>query len=407
MSISKIIKNQIKNFDTILIALVLNMNVLRFFLGIYETNLLLYCVYLLCIIVLFSKYHRNVRYLLAQNRKLKRLYIGFCFIMAYAFLSLIWCSSDSGFSSVIKLIIALLIAGLSTSLGVYKAKMVLIYSGVINFIYGMIILLSPDRIDGYMTADVNYLNMTLTLGFIATTCLVCFIASFYEKAISLLTIFMALLTVLFFASLMHFSARGVLLIPPIIAFCVILLEYRSNKVKSGMLLVLLAFILSFAIAYFISNASQLAVSRMTSLFEYTEDEDRLQIWSDALNGIIDNFWFVFGGGVEAFKSQNMIYPHNIFIQYLGEYGIWGLSVLLSFLFLCFKGVVRSIKMPVDSKSRICLYAIMAAFTYYLLTFNKSFSIYEGCPLYLTMTLCFSVVNDIIKSNYGISNNNNS
>ena len=386
------IKSFLCNYDALFVALVINMNVLRFFMGIYETNLALYLIYFLAIIILFSKYIKKIFAILRKEYKIRQIYTGFFFLILYAILSLTWSSNPDGcIVSAMKLLISIVIASLSLCLGIHKIKWVLYYSVLINLIYGAVILAFPARMIRYMNGDVNYLNATLTLGLSATISLSWVLVSFFKKALSLMTAVYAGMVVFFYYILVSFAARGVLLFPPLVILIFIGVNFSKNKLKAIVLLVLSIMIVHFAIDFYINNASQYAVSRMTSLFEETENEDRLSIWTNAIECILDNLWFISGGGVDAFRSYQMIYPHNILIQFLGEYGLWGLFVILNPILFILKKFKQINGYDLTSDSWTSVYGVHAAFIYYFLTFNKSFSLYEGCALYVFMFLCISVI----------------
>lgn len=74
------------NVESFLVALVMSMNILRFMLNIYDTNLLLYAIYVITAIVLLFKY--NIGNVLRFSVKIRNIYYLNVAILFFAFVTL-------------------------------------------------------------------------------------------------------------------------------------------------------------------------------------------------------------------------------------------------------------------------------------------------------------------------------
>lgn len=197
------------NVESFLVALVMSMNVLRFVLNIYDTNLLLYAIYVITAIVLLFKY--NIGKVLRFSVKIRNIYYLNVAILFFAFVTLPLTFSMDTISTLVKFIVSTVIAGLCISIPIKKIKIVLFSIVFINLAYSVLLLLYPDRSDAYMQGDANYLNVTLTIGCALTICLAYFLYTYIMKN-SLFGMAVSLsLSVFYFLILIRFAARGVLL----------------------------------------------------------------------------------------------------------------------------------------------------------------------------------------------------
>lgn len=383
------------NVESFLVALVMSMNVLKFALNIYDTNLLLYAIYVITAIVLLFKY--NIRNVLKVNKKIRNIYYLNIAILFFAFVTLPLTFSMDVVATLVKFIVSTVIAGLCISIPIKKIRIILFSIVFINLAYSILLLLYPDRIDIYMQGDANYLNVTLTIGCALTICLAYFLYtciiknSLWGMAISLS------LSVFYFLILITFTARGVLLFPPIIVLLLTTLFFKYHKFKTTIFIIILAIGLLFVFNYFMQNASDYVTGRFLRMFEDTEDESRVYIWEKSISVIFERYWFVLGGGINAFRENFGFYPHNMFIQYFGELGFLGIFSLI----YCVVYVVKEIKSLILYISRcpesITFICCLAGMLYYFLTFNKSFSIYDTCPLQIMFVLTISTIYQL-KSN---------
>ena len=380
-----LIKSLYNNVDALLVSLVLNMNVLRIFLGIQETSILLYFVYFLTIFDLFAKYRGNLRLYLKNDKIIKGITLFFGYIIIFSIISLTWSSYKGAITIIAKFTITLILTFLCLFLPAKKIRSVFIFFLGINLIYGAFFLTNPDRVYSLLGEDMNYLNTTLTLGCCFSVALVFMVMSFLENKYLRLVLW-AGLSVFFFVALLGFTARGVLLFPPVIMFFLSLFMGRKHRFKAILLIGLLILLLGFAINVFMSFASDYGASRMLRLFEDTEGEDRIELWSQCTEVMIDKLWYIFGGGVGAFSST-IFYPHNIFIHILGEFGLIPFCIFLTILYRILKSFIILNKKD-QYIYRDSLYYVVTGILYYLFTFSKSFSLYDALPLFIMIAFMY-------------------
>lgn len=373
--------------DAILISLILNVNVLRFFLNIEDTNLLLYLIYGLCIVCLYKKNNKQIARIYHKDAII-RLY--FLYWGVYLLYSLITCVLITGeYLIYIKFFISIIISLLC--IGISVRKIIIIFKSVIiiNILYVICVIINTDKVSSYMGDAVNYLNMTLTLGLCMTLSLIALVKGIYSRRYWLF--FMAsILVIIFFLGIMKFSARGVLIFPPIIAMYIAYLLRKNNMVKFMMLIAIFVVLIIGAIVYFLQNASEFALLHMTRLFESTEDESRLIVWTKSINEIIDNLWLFWGAGLNGFKYNLGFYPHNILLHMLADHGIIfaiGFLTIIIYVLRGYQMIVLNLASTKIGKAYLMCYA---SFLYYLLTFSKSFSLYDSVSLLITASLCIEL-----------------
>ena len=258
--------------------------------------------------------------------------------------------------------------------------------------YASALIINPGLADVAMGAGLNYLNATLPLGLALTLSLIKSLNAISNKGGLVISAFWLSISALFFVALVGFVARGVLLFPPLIAILMFIFMRKEHKYIAWLLIPIFLGVLILFYRYYMQNASDYAATRMMSLVESSDDEDRWALWSSAIKEIKDNYWYFVGGGIESFRYNSTIhyYPHNIFIQVIGEYGLLGIIVSIMIIWNVVKGFVRSqVEANYLGKSDL-LYCVVGAFFYYTLTFSKSFSLYDGLPLFVFIALCLSI-----------------
>ena len=345
--------NVFDNIEAILISLVLSVNVLRIFLGVSDTNLLLYLVYVFALFVLYIKYHKKIVKMIKSIRSLKMSFAFIVFIILYSIISLLWSNYESAILTCCKFIVALILAFLCIFVPSDKIKAIGVYFVLLNIIYSI--------------------------------ALVSLLIAFFNKNLLLILCWISL-SALFFISLLSFIARGVLIFPPIIALCMIPFIGKNHLRRTIFILGISIVIGYFAIQYFMDLASDYGASRMLRLFEDAEEEDRFELWQQCSFIMIEKYWYFFGGGICAFSST-IYYPHNIFLQILGEFGIIPLIVFLYMIITLFLKFFKLNK-HVSTGGKWPLYFVFVGMLYYILTFSKSFSLYDALPLFIMMALLY-------------------
>lgn len=393
MSLFKFLR---KNIDVILLSLVICMNNIRVILGVGETTIALYGLYLLCTASLFIKYGSKFLKIAVKDNTIKTFLFLIGLMVLYASVSMAWIQSSKVITTYLKFLISLSIGIVVVAMPIEKIKLTLNCIIIINVFYSIILLLLPGFADTAMINGLNYLNVTLPLGTALTITLIRSLNAVSNKGGLIMSIVWIVCSALFFASLVGFTARGVLLFPPLIAVITFFLMEKKHKIIAWLFVPLFFVVLYVFYEYYMNNATDYAASRMMRLMESSEDENRWGLWSKSINEMIDKCWFIYGGGIEAFRYNSCIhyYPHNIFIQIIGEYGIVGIIMSLLTLWYVIKGYLQSRLVANQLFEGEVLNCIIAIFAYYTLTFSKSFSMYDGLPLFVVIAFCLSVYGNL-------------
>ena len=385
-----------KNIDVILLSLVVCMNSIRVMLGLGETTIILYGLYLLCVAALFIKYGKKFSHMVVENKIVKTFFILIILMVLYAMVSQAWIQSSDVFSTYLKFLLSMSIGVVTVAMPLEKIKLTLNYIIIINVVYSLLLLLMPRLASVSMENGLNYLNATLPLGTALTITLIRSLNAVSNKGGVVISVVWIVCSALFFAALVGFVARGVLLFPPLIAALTFLFMEKEHKFVAWLLLPLFFVVLYFFYEYYMSNATDYAASRMMNLIESSEGEDRWRLWSKSINEMFDKIWFVFGGGIDAFRYNSSIhyYPHNIFIQIIGEYGLVGIIISILTLWYVIKGFIQSRSLANQMRESDVLYCTIGVFAYYTLTFSKSFSLYDGLPLFVSIAFCLSLYDQL-------------
>lgn len=367
----------------ILLSLMLNANVVRYTFNLSENSIALDGVLVLCVMV--GLYNVRDTIALKEFYKVCMFAVPIC---VYGLLSIICLESD-GIITVFKLIYLFLIYIIGMSVPYRIITKILLYTVVVNLLYTSFIIAMPEKAMEYLfQGEANYLNLTLTLGLSLTISLVYSVCNYFSYSGILRSILGLIVTSIFFLACSAFMARGTVLFPVLIAFIITSIIGIRKKVKGLVAFFILLFIISIATTYYLNSATDMAVSRMDRLFNDTEDESRVSIWLEALSVIFNNGWFILGGGVNAFTMYLGGYPHNIFLQFLGEYGFWGLIFISCIVYKSIREFYISNTM-IRIKKRFSLddmtvYITFSGMLYFLFTLSKSFSCYDAYTLFFML-----------------------
>ena len=385
------------DWDVIFLTLVVNVNILRFVMNIYDTNAVLYLIYLSALMFIVSK--NGYEFVHEEYFKLFILFGGSS--LFYLLVSCAW-TGFTNVNTVLKMSVSMAIAAASFSLPYFKIKKFIEYILYINIIYSIYLYFHPMRVSMYLQGDANYLNLTLTIGLALTISIEYLICNIYSKTSKKEIAKWLMLSILFFLALSKFTSRGTIILPVLVGIITILLIGKNEKLKSIFVLVFFSILLYFVIQIYSSNASSYAFNRMLRLFDNTSGEDRIVIWSKALNITIKNMWWLVGGGVNAYRQYQGYYPHNFFIQFIGEAGILALFFCITLVyypssrFLSVNKIFFSNANAYDK--HFTVYASFGAFLYYLLTFSKSFSCYDGIAFFIMAFISYRSSKTLLRFN---------
>lgn len=389
------------NIEVLFLALVICINCIRVVLSLGETTAILYGLYLLCLIFLIAKYKNSFQRVLNTDGTVRKFMLFIILILIYASFSLLWIPSDAVFSIYLKFVLSFGISIWTVAMPIEKIKRTLNSIIVINVVYALILILFPNIADKALGSGLNYLNATLPLGLALTMTLIKSLNAISKKGGRvIMSVLWIAISALYFVALVGFMARGVLLFPPIISLLIFLFMKNGRRYVTWLLVPLFLGVLYLFFIYYLENAHDYATSRMLNLLESTEEEDRWELWSKALSEIKNRLWFIVGGGIEAFRYDSAIhfYPHNIFIQIIGKYGLLGIIISAMTLWHVSKGFIQSRILANQMHESDVFYCVTGAFAYYTLTFCKSFSLYDGLPLFIMIAFCLSVFGKFRKLN---------
>ena len=377
-----------ENIDVLLLALIICMNINRFYVA-GASNRITYPIYLLFIVItFFSNRELNGKFFKVRcsNPAVLILSITICFSSFFGSILL----GKESMQMTIKLIVSLIIAYGSSLFTTDKIKRTIVYLVVYNFIYSIILLLEPDKAVSIMrSGTMTYLNITMTLGLVLTICLCQVLMIMYGLKKDKKTLFTYVFLAVFMLFVMSgFNSRGTIIIP-IIAFIVVLLLVAPQKpIKIFGVIVAATVLLTIGYNIYIENASSYALNRMLRLFNDTYSEMRLGLWERYIKEIIEHHWYIFGGGANVSRISLGYYPHNLYLQLIGEYGIIGLlfgvvgTVFIISRIIIFWKIVRR-NCDVDAFDNISVaFVCISCLVYYFLTFMKSFSFFDAYPLFI-------------------------
>lgn len=173
------------------------------------------------------------------------------------------------------------------------------------------------------------------------------------------------------------NSRGPLL--SLIICAAIIIFVRVRKLPISRVIFILTLFIVFIIILFTLLPSQVT-NRYIELIDQKQGSDRiafytintrLDFWETSIKLFLDdirNFFIGIGsGGFKGiFVLQGIIYPHNIFLEVLCEFGLIGLILLCWHLFSILLRAMRRIFQSIDREKKILLFAFLMASVFNLL-----------------------------------------
>lgn len=376
---------------SILLASLICLNGVRCILNISESNMIINMIYILFIVLCLPRFFQNN----SENRLLKK--IGLPYICVSLFLGLmcvITGIADSQYTSMLKLIVIIAMGFCIIQLDESEINLSLNIAAVISTIYVIYVILKINDVNRYISRGSNYLNVTLPIGLMLsvflTRVLLC-IAN--RKKISALIYF--LLSSIHLYSLFLFSARGSILIPIVTVLLLAMLIGKKNIKTFITVIIVLCIVGIIGYYFFTKYANSYLTTRMSNLFVASKSEDRWQIWDSYIELIKSKHLWIVGGGTNYSQRYFGIYPHNFYLQMIGEFGFIGIAYSMVSTFIVVKSVFFKYRFLRDNaceteNSAFIYYQILAALLYVFLTFMKSFSIYDSALLIIFFSLSLSM-----------------
>ena len=390
---------QVQLFDVLLVFTIC-MNAVRFFMNTAESTVSIYGIYIILFaLALFRVIGKQQYKKISKEHSLLILFL--VSLNIYSIVNAIVVDT-SGLVDAGKLLILSMIAFECSFTEASRIKKII--NGIIflNIVYALLMIGKTERIYSFQNQGANYLTMTMTIGLSLTMCISKILTKLYErKNKKFLTgmeknifLFQIIASCILFYALTLFTARSSLLFPILALVPFIFLESKFDRKKF-----IVVFIVACVIAYagyqlFLNNAEEYILSRMQRLFTSMSEEDRWMIWGRCIELIINNKWYLFGGGINCFEQAIGYYPHNLYIQLVGEYGLIGVSASIGFTYYLtisiFKKMGEVFLLYHNSDFKYYFFQIVTGCLYLWLTYMKSFTLYDSGPLLFFIGLCFSL-----------------
>ena len=241
----------------------------------------------------------------------------------------------------------------------------------------------------------NYLDVTLPVGLGLSFCLV---LAFLSEEIGLRRFLYIAAAVVQFYALLQFPARGNVLFPIIILVLLLMMKYRVKITKLFLAVVISAVVLWISYVVFTRFSSSRLQARMLRLFGSASEESRLPLYRFYIRYILNDANWILGIGfcqsesVLANARFTVSYPHNCVLELVGEMGIIGLALVVAVtvkLFVCIRDRYNYLNRMHgrDRQSRFSLFFLTGAgFLFYLMSYMKSYSIYNGYQLFIFISM---------------------
>ena len=380
------------------------MNIIRYFFRGIGDPYIAYAIYgfLFVISILSGRLFRGSRKELA----VELIVLG---LAVYACISAFFFGREAIFDG-FKLILISVIALYAYQIEYRQIRIIMKTVIVLNVWYAFALIMNPSSIDAFLETSGTYLTMTLSLGLALSMSLSYIITSIYTKkenrkkkiqVKSRYVLFMVLVSGILFYVLTFFPARSSFLFPllAVIPFALIEAGFDRKKIF-GILLISIIFLYC-GYEIFMRHASSLAMGRMERLFTSFFKEDRWDIWRACLQLIRDEKWLLIGGGTRSFEMMTGYYPHNIYIQMIGEHGILGIAAgciitggICIRVFQRCKDIFGGSAFIKDYY--LVFFEVLTGLFYLWLSYMKSFTLYESAPLLIFIGLTFN----LCKKEYG-------
>lgn len=389
-------KEKYLSFDVLLLMLIICMNVNRHYLG-SDREGIYYAFYILFISVgLLTCYAggNHIEKIRITADSVPSV-IAVSLLVAFSFIRAPEHGID-GITAAAKFLVSLIIALVASTFSQNKIKKLYTLIVVYNVVYCAVILYSPQKATQLMMQrGMNYLNITLTIGLLLSLSL-CYVLLSYYSLSSRKTFFVSIaISAVALYTMTRFNSRGSILLP-IISTGIILLMIAPNK-PLRFFGAVLAFggLVYFGFQIYVNNTSEYIHNRMLRLFRDTNSETRIDIWGNYVKNIIDRKWWIAGGGTNASRLELGYYPHNLYLQLIGEFGLIGLFAGVAVTVRIVRAIVyvqkfsrRSIRENFEIST--IFYLTVSSVLYYWFTFMKSFSFYDACPLFVFCALLIKV-----------------
>ena len=269
---------------------------------------------------------------------------------------------------------------------------------LLSTLYGVYCIASHQHIySAYVSTGIhNYLEVTLPLGLGLTFSLI-YLFICKNSLVEKLCYYSAAAIQLF--AMLKFSARGNLVFPFLITIVLLLYKSRVNKNKAFRNFFQAVLIILIALYVITRFASEFLLSRLTRMFSQLSKESRVPIYRYFIGYIFDHVNYIWGFGfgrsgeilhAGGFVTSN--YPHNFVMEIVGEMGIVGIALLVCTSVQIIKAeraqifILRQNSFQKNSEDFLQFFLMNAGLLFYLFTYIKSYSIYDGYQLFIFISM---------------------
>lgn len=380
----------------LLLSILVCLNGIRCMLGITESSMIFNLLYLLFIVVCIP---RIIQTNINSNENRKRsnrsdvvYYMVSIFLALFCVITGVF---DGQYVSLSKFLVIILTGFCIIHLEKSEIEICINCSVIISFIYVIYVITHTSNVNSYIAKGSNYLNVTLPIGLILSVLLTRGVFGLTIKKNKIMVGGNIVLSGVFLYALTLFSARGSILLPILAVLLVGLLIGRKNIKTFIVVIITLSVMLYVGYLLFSKYAGSYLLLRMTKLFESNESEDRWQIWSNYIELIKTERLWLFGGGTNYSSVHFGMYPHNFYLQLIGEFGLVGICYSIVTTVYVLKNMIfeyaliktRQMENNVDAEM---YYEILAALLYVFFTFMKSFSIFDSSLLFIFFSMGISL-----------------
>jgi O-antigen ligase len=237
-------------------------------------------------------------------------------------------------------------------------------------------MLNPSRELGQ-----HYLTIGLPLGAGLTILLINFVNPREHNFARKLFNFFLFIIIIYALLISHGRSNLIYPFITLFIFAIFRFFFSSGKFKA-LSLIGLFFLIIFSVYYYIeiNNIYFPFIERMSVLSSDESSYIRMNSWKRALELFQDH---IFGLGIEAHQVLFLIYPHNIFIEVLFSFGILGGFILVYFLIVFFRLLIKTSISGENCKKNLNLGFLGL---YFFISWNSSFDFVTSYIPFGTMFL---------------------
>lgn len=349
-----------------------------------ESNILVYSVYALFIVSSVVSFKKNYK----RINRIAILLLLSVVLVLYGILTSLFGNTSDMFDG-IKLLLILLTASAFYIEDEECIRLTINLTYIIVFVYSATVLFNPKRLDLYLEKGSNYLVLALPIGLVLSMLLARMVFQIYSKVNIKELLFEIIASVISFVTLTKFASRGSIIFPFIVAIVFALVIGRNHVFKKMGIITIVIITIYIGCQFFVQYANEYIVDRMLRLFNDRRNEDRWTIWRTYLQYISHGGRWLLGGGTGASVRDLGFYPHNLYLQAIGEFGIIGIAFCLSATIIVIKSQLKLLLRQFgSSKTNLVIIELSAGLLYLFLNFMKSFQIYDTSGL---LMLAFGVI----------------